>query len=35
MLSKQPEDRPSAKEILQHKYIKHHIVRMLGDIQAK
>jgi len=33
MLSKEPEDRPSAKEILQYKYIKHHILRMLGDIQ--
>jgi hypothetical protein len=35
MLSKQPEDRPSAKEILEHKYIKHHIVRMLEETKQR
>jgi len=35
MLSKQPDDRPSATEILEHKYMKHHIARMLEDAKQK
>ena len=35
MLKKDPKDRPTAKAILQHSYIKQHILRLLDKAQAK
>ncbi len=35
MLKKNPEDRPTAKAILQDTYIKQHILRLLEKAQIK
>jgi serine/threonine protein kinase len=35
MLRKEPDDRPTAKEILQDPYMKQHIERFLEKTQAK
>jgi len=35
MLKKNPEDRPTAKTILQNSYIKQHILRLLEKAQTK
>jgi hypothetical protein len=35
MLKKNPEDRPTAKAILQDAYIKQHILRLLEIAQTK
>lgn len=35
MLSKEPDSRPSADQILKEKYIKQHIARMTEDTKRK
>ena len=35
MLSKNPDDRPTAKKILQNSYIKRHIMRLLEKTKVK
>jgi hypothetical protein len=35
MLSKQPDDRPTAKEVLKNKYFRHHIVQLLEDFKER